>query len=386
MTVLTNVKIWDGVSSEIDAGMDAISFDNKGIVSVDAASEVDATDARDMGGLYVVPGLIDAHIHLCLDPANPLPKHALSAEQQLAAMEGRARDMLRAGITTARDLGGGEWLELAVRGRIRDGILNGPRLVCAGQPITSVRGHCHFWGGEADDARTALAVLERQVQHDVDLIKVMATGGRLTAGSEPSAAQFPTEVLREIVDEARRRGLDVAAHCHGTDGVRNAALAGVTTIEHCSWAGADGWGRAYDEQVVAAIVSRGIWVSPTVNAGWQRHIGSGEYEQTLCGNLKRMRGAGVKLIASTDAGIPNVYHHDLPRALTVFAHFAAMTPVEVLRSATSDAAKAIGLGSVTGQIRSGYAADLLLLDGDPLTDLTSLQSPVQVFARGRASE
>ncbi|MBD3646486.1 MAG: amidohydrolase family protein, partial [Pseudomonadales bacterium] len=294
----------------------------------------------------------------------------------------RAAKMVSSGITSARDLGGGRWLELEIRDRILAGDLTGPRLICAGQPVTSPQGHCHFWGGEAADADEAKQVIARQIDHGVDLIKVMATGGNLTKGSRPADAQFDVETLSTMVSLSNNHDLGVAAHCHGTEGIRNAADAGVTTIEHCSWVNDEGWARGFDNDVAGTIAERGIRVSPTVNLGWKRRIGSGDYERLVQETFPRLKSAGATLIASTDAGIPGVYHHDLPRALPVFAHFAGLSPVEALRAATSDCADAIGLGAITGRIASGYSADLLLLESDPLSDLAALDRSAEVWARG----
>lgn len=380
---LRNLKIWNGVDDQIDAGMDAITIENGRFTFVGSSEEL-KSESRDMGGFTLIPGLIDAHIHLCLDPdlQDPLEQEKPGREVLLENMSERARLMLEAGITSARDLGGGLWLELEIRDRINRGEMPGPRLICAGQPITSVKGHCHFWGGEAQDEREAIEVLKRQVEHQVDLIKVMATGGNITKGSRPIDAQFDRQVLTSIVDKAAEYGFHVAAHCHGTTGIRNAAEAGVTTIEHCSWVGEEGWGKAFDPEVVTMISDKGAWVSPTINSGWKRFIGNKNYEDIIQGNYKKMKQGGVRLIASTDAGIPNVKHHHLPLAIPVFAHFAGLSPLQVLRAATSDCALAIGLGDVTGQIRKGYSADFLLFEDDPTVDLDLLASPAQVYKQG----
>ncbi|NJN52554.1 MAG: amidohydrolase family protein, partial [Gammaproteobacteria bacterium] len=163
-----------------------------------------------------------------------------------------------------------------MRDRIKRGELTGPRLVCAGQPVTSPMGHCHFWGGESADLAAALAVIARQAERGVDLIKVMATGGSMTKGSRPKDSQFDAATLAAIVAEAKARGYHVAAHCHGTEGIGFAVAAGVTTIEHCSWVGEAGWGRAYDANIAAAMAAAGVWVSPTINAGWSRFMGRGD--------------------------------------------------------------------------------------------------------------
>lgn len=387
MITLTNLKVWDGVSDSLAEDIDSLTIDDGRIIEASALpAHRGRGEVRDMGGLTVTPGLIDAHVHLCLDPEITVPEDQSkpSDEEILAQMSRRASLMLSSGITTARDLGGGKWLEFEIRDRIDRGETRGPRLLCAGQPITSVKGHCHFWGGEAADVGEALEVLARQVDRGADLIKVMATGGNLTKGSKPADAQFDEASLAQIVAQARHHDRHVAAHCHGTEGIANAARAGVRTIEHCSWVGTAGWARAYDPGVARAIATGGVWVSPTINLGWQRRVGSGEYEALVQGNFRAMREAGVKLIASTDAGIPNVYHPDLPRALPLFAHFAGLTPVETLRAATSDCAEAIGLGEVTGRIATGMSADLLFMEDNPLEDLAALAAPVDVMSRGVA--
>ena len=379
-----NVRVWDGVADGY-ADADAVVVEHGRIAAVGQWGEIPGgAESRDMGGLTVLPGLIDAHVHMTLDPALRTPEEQLRQPDaaNAAAMVERARAMVRAGITTARDLGGGKWLELALRDSIDRGEAIGPRLLCAGQPVTSPAGHCHFWGGEAADAKSAMEVIERQARHGVDLIKIMATGGMLTPGTSPRKAQFDRATTAAIVAGAHEHGYGVAAHCHGTEGIDHAARAGVNTIEHCSWLGDDGRRSGYVAAVAARIGRQGIWVSPTINLGWKRFIG-GNGEAQVQATFGKMRAAGVRLIASTDAGIPNVRHEDLPLALPVFAHFAGLTPLETLRSATSDGARGIGLGELTGQVAAGMVADLLFVEGDPLADLATLATPAMVAARGK---
>jgi imidazolonepropionase-like amidohydrolase len=123
-------------------------------------------------------------------------------------------------------------------------------------------------------------------------------------------------------------------------------------------------------------------VSPTVNAGWKRYIGTQKFEGMMMDNYRKMKQAGVKLIASTDAGIPGVIHHHLPLAIPVFAHFAELTPVEALKSATSDCAEAIGLGDQVGQISPDFSADLVFYADDPTANLEALATPLRVMSKG----
>jgi len=337
----------------------------------------------------VLPGLIDAHIHISLDPtvSDPLQQERLAPLERMQAMQARALAMIRAGITTARDLGGGAGLELELRDRIARGDCPGPRLLCAGQPLTSPGGHCHFWGGEAAGLQEIHAVVDRQIERGSNWIKVMATGGVFTKGTKPWKPQFSQAELSAIVVRAREQGREVAAHCHGTRGIANAVEAGVRTIEHCSFAGETGFGTDFDPAVVARIVSQRAWVSPTVNLGWARRIEKDgeptEFFRRMSRTLGELRSAGARFVASTDAGIPGVAHDRLAKGLAAFQRYSGLTPVEVLRTATSGAAEALGIAAETGSLRPGLSADLMVVAGDPLRDLSLLEKPSLVIARGQ---
>ncbi len=381
MTIsLRNLNIWDGhefiPENSIDIEGDIISS-----IGFDLDNHKDSIDCS---GMTAIPGLIDAHVHLELNPdEKEAPKNLPSNISSLMAE--RATKMARAGITTARDLGGGNWHEIKLRDEIRKGLSLGPRLLCSGQPITSPGGHCHFWGGEASNIDQAKEVLERQRSKDVDLIKVMATGGRLTKGSSPLNPQFSVEELKEIVDTAHSHQLPVAAHCHGTEGIRYAAEAGVDTIEHCSWVGREGWASDFQIDVAHVIKKNNCRVSPTVNKGWSRMLEA--QRKTTLSRLRdayrQMKNLHIPLIASTDAGIPGVYHEDLPDALAVFAQIAEFSPEQALRSATSISAKALGIDRITGSLAENKTADILILDGNPLENLGTLKNIYQVYTAGR---
>ena len=372
-----NLNIWNGIDDDVLYGDIFVHEDIFGLGSSNRSA------SKDFAGCFAIPGLIDSHMHLCLDPYERDPlKQEIDGEKLKAAMISRTESIVKAGITTVRDLGGGTHLELLVRDLIRGGKLTGPRLICAGQPITSRGGHCHFWGGEVDSIEDAVKVINRQAVAAVDLIKIMVTGGSMTPKSMPIDTQFGQDFLTRVVEEAKQLNYPVAAHCHGADGILKAAKAGVSTIEHCSWVGESGWGRSFDMETASMIAQKEISVSPTVNSGWKRYLES-NYSEVLRENFKKMREVGVRFIASTDAGIPNILHTDLPLALPVFSEIAALTNTEVLRSATSDAALAIGLAEITGSIKSGLSADFVIYDRNPLDDLSVLSSPRLVVVRGQ---
>ena len=391
---ITGARVWDGVSASVSEIPLTIRIHNDRIVAIGAEPTlVNEAERVDMPrGSVAIPGLIDAHVHMTLDPAVRSPHDQLETprDKLWSSMQDRALAMVRAGVTTARDLGGGAWFELTLRDEILAGEIPGPRLLCAGQPVTSPGGHCHFWGGEASSVREIRSVVQRQIEHRSDWIKIMATGGVITKGSSPRAAQFDTASIQAAVEEAGRHGLGVAAHCHGTDGIRNAVQARVRSIEHCSWAGDEGFGTALDEDVARQIGAQPTWVSPTVNSGWTRFLEKDGAESTFLANMRHcfavLTDGGAKLMASTDAGIPNVAHDALPRSLPVFARFADLSPIETLKTATSGAARGLGVDDETGTLEPGRSADILIVDGSPLDDLGVLERPYCVFARGKLVE
>lgn len=389
---LTGARIWDGTAPRTAAEAADVVIEGGRIAALGPLPEGKTIPGWSLpAGAVAIPGLIDAHVHMDLDP------HLLAPDDQFKAsrvdrdlrMIGRARAMVQAGITTARDLGGGEWRELSLRDAVARGELTGPRLLCAGQPLTIAKGHCHFWGGVADGADEQAEVVGRQLEHGVDWLKIMATGGYFTKGSGVDRAQFSAEEIRRAVGQAAAAGLDVAAHCHGKVGIRNAARGGVRTIEHCSFASSKGYGADYDADVAKEVASQGAWVSPTINGNWLRRMQKDGKPTDFFRNMQKVLGAlgeaGVPLMASTDAGIPGVLHHGLAAGLQAFEKYTALAPVDVLRTATSDSARGLGIEDVCGQLAPGLAADVLVVAGDPLEDLARLEEPLLVLAAGRVA-
>lgn len=300
-------------------------------------------------------------------------------EQQLVLMLHSARELLGVGVTTARDLGARDYLDVVVRDAIAAGLARGPRMIVAARPVTVTGGHCWFMGGEADSEDDLRRIVRTHHKRGADLIKVMSTGGFMTTGSAPWYAQFTAAQLAVIVEEAGRVDKPIAAHVHGIEGIRRAVEAGVTTLEHCSFV-TETNERRFDETLAARIAERKIFVCPTINV-------NAPYVLKLTGinvgeHVKTMHEMGVRIIAGTDAGVDNTPHHQYVGGLEYLVSLG-FRPGEVLAMATTEAAAALGVGAITGRLAPGYDADLIVVDGDPRTDIAVLGKLRRVIARGR---
>lgn len=335
-----------------------------------------------LGPVTIMPGLIDAHVHLGFD-GGPTPVKRMMAEDdahQVALMLHSARQLLSVGVTTARDLGARDYLGPAVRDIIADGTARGPRILSAASPITVTGGHCWFMGGEADSIADVRMMVRRHHKYGADLIKVMSTGGFMTAGSAPWYAQFEQEHLAAIVQEAHRIGKRVAAHAHGVEGIERALAAGVTTIEHCSFVHADG-SRHVVPELADRIAASQSYVSPTINYRMPQivELTGGRFQPALAELYRR----GCKIIASTDCGIDNTPHYGFPGALEAMVALG-MPSEAVLDAATSVSACALGISEVTGRLAVGLDADLIAVGGDPRADISVIKDLRLVLTRGTA--
>jgi len=384
--------LFDGVKEPI-AGH-AVMVDNGRVKKIGPAGEFAgfAGEIVDTAGGTLMPGVIDCHVHLCsggeADPATVQGK--LNAAQiALKALE-RAQLTLKHGTVAVRDCGGKDYIEFSVRDAIKRGEFVGPAIRAAGRMICMTGGHGNRGGRVADGADEVIKAVREQIHAGSDLIKIMATGGVMTQGVNPEDAHYTRAEMAAGLAEAQRFHKRTASHAQGAEGILNAVLGGVSSIEH---------GIFMDDECLRAMIERRTYLVPTLAAvknivrnkdkgipAWAVEKAVRVYERHL-ESFQMFYKAGGLIALGTDAGTPFNLHGENAMELEYMVD-AGMKPIDALRAGTSNAADLTDLPE-HGRIREGAAADLLLVDGDPVRDITRASRHVNhrgVFRGGRPAE
>jgi imidazolonepropionase-like amidohydrolase len=334
-------------------------------------------------GATLLPGLVDAHVHLVAsgdpDLAAGLPK--TEAERMLAAVVNARRNLDR-GVTLVRDLGA-PGAEAVLAGRaVEEGALAGPRVVAAGPAVTMTGGHIPYLGRVTDGVDAMRAAVRANLALGARCIKVVATGGVLTPGVDPRKPAYTQAELDALVDEAHRLGLTVAAHAIGEGGVAAALRAGVDSIEH---------GMFLDEAAIELFLATGARLSATFSApygilsgpgvpGWVKDRARPAAE-AQARSFQAAVQAGVPVVAGTDAGTPDNHHGGVAREVGFMVE-AGLDVLQGVRAATAEGAELLGVDD-RGVLRRSAAADVLVAGGDVAADVAALQRVVAVFQGGR---
>jgi imidazolonepropionase-like amidohydrolase len=372
----------------------AIVIEGDKIVNVGAAAGV-AGRAINLPNLTVLPGLIDAHTHITGDPYH-FGYQELGISSARATLYGAkyAKITLEAGFTTIRNVGAGDYVDVALRDAINAGDVPGPRMLVSGPPLSITGGHCddnllpyeyhHFAQGVADGVPAVQHKVRETIKYGADLIKVCATGGVLSKGDDPQASAFTQEELKAIVADAHRLGRKVAAHAHGAQGIAWAAEAGVDSIEHGSY---------IDDAGIAAMKQHGTYLVPTlylqewISQNFSK-IGMPEFYRTKMEqviavadkNIAKAFAGGVKVALGTDAA---VYPHGLNGHEFNAMVKLGLTPLQAIQAGTINAADLLGWSDRVGAIEPGKFADLVAVEGDPLQDVTTLERVKWVMKGGQ---
>lgn len=346
-------------------------------------------------GGTVLPGLVDPHVHLSFSGTGDVVATLTDESDlaQLARSTGNAQLGLRRGVTTQVDCGSRGVGLLALRDAIAAGLLQGPRLLVAGAPITTTAGHCHWLGGCADSPDEVVRAVRTRVAEGADIVKVMLTGGNMTRGSNPGALQFSPQVMAAVGEEAARLGKPLVVHAHCEEAVLVAARSGAAVIAHATCT--HGPGTRPAESTLEELAGSGAHVDPTLMVGkapagaadrepWTtaEHHARTRLRQSMIPVLQDMARRGIPLVAGTDGGSTNVAHGQAAGAIQALHAEVGLAPEAALLAGTDVPARAYGIRQLTGALEAGLSADLLVVAGDAEADLAALDAPLAVWARG----
>ena len=386
-TYIQNVRIIDGLGNSIENG--SVLFDDR-ILQISSSPLEGADSVIDGTGYTLIPGLIESHAHLAMDASmNPfavIEKDSEAATGIKAYLDGLK--FIESGITTIRNMGTKYDVDIEYRNMVRSGMLKGPRVIASGMLLTMTGGHGHAIGIECDNPDEARKAARLQIKKGADVIKLIATGGVLTPGSEIGAPQMSEEDMRAACQEAKRQGRTSAAHCIGVSGIKNAIRAGVTSVEH---------GYYVDDEAIELMLENQTYFVPTISAPlsmvrYGKDLDD-EFVQTSIRKIlplaenhkivfKKALAAGIKIAAGTDQGTPHNYPGGLVYELEKFIEYG-MTNMQAITAATHTAAELVNLSDSIGSIETGKIADLVLLKGNPLEDIWNITKVAKVFQSGR---
>lgn len=375
-----------------------VVFDDHGVITA-SGDEASTTLPQgitpiDLSHATCLPGLIDVHTHLTSDPTgNGYEGLGISVPREAIIGAKNARITLRAGFTTVRNVGAGNFTDVALRDGINAGDVPGPRMLVSGTPLGITGGHCdnnllpfefHYRdSGVADGPWPARAKVREVVKYGADLIKVCASGGVLSKGDQPGTPQYTLEELQAIADEAHKLGRKVAAHAHGTQSIKDAIRAGIDSIEHSSLIDDEGIALAkqHGTYLVFDIYNDDFILSEGAKAGMlpesiekEKKLGRLQRE-----NFRKAFQGGARMAFGTDAGV--YPHGDNARQFAKMVEWG-MQPIDAIRAATINAADLMGWPDKVGSLQPGHFADLLAVQGDPLSDVKTLENVKFVLKGG----
>jgi imidazolonepropionase-like amidohydrolase len=345
------------------------------------ASQTDEVTRIEAPGATVLPGLIDCHVHFALS-GGPDWLSEVGQSYALACWRAAefARATLRAGFTSVRTLGGRDGMDTALRDAQRSGVLEAPRIVTANLAICMTGGHGAWIGREADGPDEVRKAVREQLKAGADCIKLIATGGVMTPGMDVGAQQLTEDELQAGVEEAHKAGRKVGSHAHGASGIHAAVRAGVDSIEH---------GSFLMDETIELMKERGTSLSMTLCSAsgiasapadsvpdWAR-AKAARAAEAMHDSFARAARAGVRLVLGTDAGTPYNFHGANARELALMVQYGA-DPITALRAATINGAQLLQLDDRVGSLEPGKQADLVLCEGDVVSDVTRLCEPANL--------
>ena len=345
-------------------------------------------DVVDLHGKYVMPGMINAHVHIIMEPVADPNKLLMTESKYKTLLRGVAnlKKHLHSGTTFFRDMGGYDYMDIVLRDEVKSGLVEGPEFLASGKVVTMTGGHGWMMGREADGPEETRKAAREQLKAGADVVKIMATGGVMTPGVEPGSPQLEEDEIRSAVAEAHKAGKKTATHAQGTTGIKNAIRAGIDSIEH---------GIFLDDEAVQMMVDNGTYLVPTLVAPYfivKNGIAAGipkfavdksEYVMKYhVDSFKKAHKAGVKIAMGTDSGTPFNQHDGGPWEVKLMVE-NGMTPMEGIMAATRNGAECLGIDKDYGTIERGKFADFIVLDENPLENIDALFDVKSVYKLGK---
>lgn len=342
--------------------------------------KVNAPDAQviELDGKYLLPGMINSHIHITFEGDSPDPNGLMARESNAMTTIRAMRNMqkhIRSGVTFFRDLGARDYIDVDLRNARNSGLIDGPEMLVAGKYLTMTGGHGWNIGRQCDGCDEVRKAAREQLRAGADIIKIMATGGILTEGVEPGSPQLTYEEIQVGVEEAHRAGKKTSTHAQGATGIMNAVRAGIDSVEH---------GFYLTDEIIELMLKNGTYLVPTLIAPYSIFEGGIEagipafiVEKTAkvmddhAASFRRAYEAGVKIALGTDSGTPLNRHNRTAFELKLMVD-NGMSAKDAIISATSASADLLGIDKKYGTLEAGKIADMLVLDKNPLEDIEAM--------------
>ena len=405
-TIIKAARIFDGTGAKNLKGQ-AILMDGHKISAIGPSNEISAPDGSkvtvcDYGNSTILPGLVDGHTHM-MAPGDGTHGDITGAEEDdilLMRAVKNAKTFLDAGVTTARENGAKNKVAFSLKKGIRSGLSEGPEMIISGRPITITGGHFWYCGSEADGIDGVRQEVRKLVKEGADFIKIMATGGS-TWSSDPLRPSYTPEEIAAIVEEAHRFGKLTAAHCASMQGIKNSLDAGVDMIIHCVFEDETGM-YEFNEPLAEQLAAAKAWVNPTLhviqagidhterigyNRGWltkdeQASIDSSKASlETRIDSVNRLIKMGVRMIAGSDSPWGAFPPGEFVKEI-IALNKAGLSNSEALVTGLSHAAESIAVSNQAGTLSPGRPGDVLVVGGDPTTDLSALRDVKDVYKSG----
>lgn len=389
-TCFLNVNLIDGTGEALNE-KSYVLVDNGVIVDITKESvnlSMDDYKKVDLQGKYMMPGLIDCHVHMFLQGTPDTVayfKNSNNVDYIVNAVR-NIEQTIKGGVTFIRDVGGINHFDIQLKRHIaNNNNIVAPEMLCAGKLITMTGGHGHFIGREADGPNEVRKAVREQLKAGADVIKLVSSGGVMTPGVDVNSYQFNIDELKAAVEEGHKAGRKLCTHCHSNQGIKNSIIAGIDSIEHAT---------LLDDEAIEMLVEKGTFIVPTLSAvnnivenGEKAGIPSYAVEKSIkirdrhFNGFKRAYDAGVNIAMGTDAGTPCNIHGKNHQELVLMVK-AGMSTTDAIITSTKKSAELLGISDKYGTLEIGKVADFLVLNNNPIEDISNINTIESVYKKG----